>query len=196
MQQGQRTFRISRHWWRSSTRWFNRSYQKANRWPGRFVELADHWWRTRKRRYDRGPVYMAMILALWFTSISMILIGPVPDSSISELSSSTQRMLSISLFLGSSICLIGASSGSRYFLDSWKITKSYQWAIIGMPFIATSIGFYGYAVYVHTPNWASALGATLAPLLGMGGCFNSIFIWLESRRIEANVATITAREEQ
>lgn len=125
----------------------------------------------------------------------MILLGPVPDSSISELSATTQKMLSLSLFVGSAICLFGSATGSRFFFRNWKRTKSYQYAVVGMPFVATSIMFYGYAVYVHTPNWISAVGATLGPLLGVGGVINSTFVWLESRRIRDKVEAIRSGDD-
>lgn len=154
------------------------------------------WWShaSDERRYDHGPMYVTTMLALWFTSISMILLGPTPTGPISDLSEITQIMLSDLLLMGSTTCLIGSASGTHLLFRKWKRTRCYNWGIVGIPMVCTTIIFYGYAVAVNTQNFASALGGTLGPFLGIGCAVNGFYLWLEIRRIERNVEKLKQLE--
>ena len=158
----------------------------------------DRWWSksVSDRRIDRGPMYVAVIIALWCSGLSMSILGPSPKSTISELSEATQNLLALMLVLSSSICVIGSLSGSRYFLRRWPRRRSYSWALSALPIICSCLAFYGYAALAHTPNWPSALGGLLAPMLGWGSAVNWIFLVLETRRISRNVDTIVAIRNQ
>lgn len=157
----------------------------------------DEWWEGRfaVRRYDRGPMYICMMIAVMLTAISIIILGPVPESSISELSSDLQKTLSTILLIGGVTCTIGSLLGSRFFFPGFSVVRSYGIGLIGIPLVASSMFFYGYAVMINTNNFASALGGTFAPLLGIGAAMNGVYFLLEIRRIQRNMEAIQAAED-
>lgn len=189
---------FSRHWARRSNNW----WWKRSRWhswhsQGTAMNRLDIWWlkkETTGPRYDRGPMYMCMMIALLCSSISLFLWGPVPGSNIQkDLSQFTQILLAGMLMLGSSICLFGAASGSLV-AKKWSRRQSYNCGIAGMPAVLASLIFYTWAIYAGSTNIASGLGATLSPLLAIGTILNGLIFWLEKRRIQRNIHKIIQTE--
>lgn len=153
------------------------------------ITKLDTWWEEHSagRRYDRGPMYFWMMLASFLTSISMILTGPVPNGSISELTFLEQSVLSWVLFLGSGLSVFSAMTGSRFWFPNWSRVKSYGMGLIGVPLVTSAYLFYAYAIVLGTENWQSALGGTLVPCLALGAAINGVYFFLEIRRIQRNV---------
>jgi hypothetical protein len=162
------------------------------------IERLDGWWTRHSdfRRYDRGPMYLTMMIALMFSAVSMLIQGPVPGSNLEELSEITQTMLALFLFAGSGLCVFGATVGSKYWFPRWGRIRSYRVGICGVPAVVTSLGFYSYAIYAGAVNVASALGGTLGPLMTLGTLINGFYFYLETRRIERNIVLVKKIEGQ
>jgi hypothetical protein len=156
------------------------------------VNNLDEWWKKRSafRRYDRSAVYVGALVGTLCTGLSQIIVGPVPDGGISELSRDVQIFLSWELFLGAGMALTGSFSGSRYFLPLWTRTRSYNIGMAAAPLIAVSMIYYAYAIWVSSKNFASALGSTLSPAVAVAILINAGYLWLELRRIKRNANII------
>ena len=142
------------------------------------------------RRHDHGPMYVTMMIACFLTAVSMILLGPIPNSAISELSSLTQAILSWMLLVGAVLCLCGASIGSHFFFPRCSRRIAYQIAVIGIPLVVACMVFYSYAVMLNAGGFYASLGSSLGALLGLGAAINGVNFVLEIRRIERNLVTI------
>lgn len=142
-------------------------------------QSLDNWWTNQapRHRLDRGPTYICNMIPIWLYSLSTILFGPVPNSSVAELPDYIQIMLSLCIFMGATICLYGTC---RPGLDP---RFSYKLGYSAAP--ATSLGLfvYGWAIISGTPNWTSALGGLVGPFMGLGAALNAIGFWLEIRRL-------------
>ncbi|AKU45332.1 hypothetical protein MADRUGA_42 [Mycobacterium phage Madruga] len=153
------------------------------------IEYLDAWWEknSSQRRYDRGPMYFWVMFASLLTAISMILTGPIPNGSISELNESEQIILAWTLLVGATISTFASLTGSRFLFPHWTRVKSYSVGLIGVPLVSSSFSFYAYALYINTANITSGLSGTLVPCLALGSAINGVYFFLEIRRIQRNV---------
>lgn len=157
------------------------------------ARVLDDWWglQAPKHRLDRGPSYICNMIPIWLYSLSTILFGPVPNSSVAELPDYLQMMLAFCIFMGATICLYGTikpRADPRY---------SYRLGYSAAP--ATSIGLfvYGWAIINDTPNWTSAFAGLVGPFMGIGALLNALGFWLEIRRLNRVDAVLKlAGEEQ
>jgi hypothetical protein len=117
----------------------------------------------------------------------MAIVGPVPDSVISEIPNNLQDALSILMFVGASFALTGSLMGSWFFFPRANKITMYRLGIIGTPAIAASLAFYGWAIVNGTPSFTSAMAGMMSPSLCVSAIVNSIFLGLEIRRIKRNL---------
>lgn len=152
--------------------------------PRRLTRL-DRWWarRAQKRRIDRNAGNMFMLVGLILPSLSIILQGPTPNSALDDMPSNLQITMCVWIFLGCSIKLHGAVSGSRWYFPDAKLTSCYRWGYIGAPIATAGALVYGYFILSGTPTFLSALGGVSTPLFGIGISVQAFLYWLESRRI-------------
>jgi hypothetical protein len=99
-------------------------------------------------------------------------------------------MLALTLFIGSTIALVGVATGTRFFRPRIDPRRAYRLGIAGAPAYAASLAVYGWAIIAGTPSWPSALGGVLGPLIGLGALINAFTFWLEVRRIDHGVAKL------
>ncbi|AXH46871.1 membrane protein [Mycobacterium phage Aminay] len=153
---------------------------------------VDRWWSrvASDRRIDHGPMYVFVTTAMMLISLSLMLVGPVPKSSLAGLSEATQDLLAIALFLGSATCFNGLASGTRFWRPKANKLSCYQLGIAGTPAVFGSLVVYGWATIAATTSWVSAVSGVLPPAIALGAITNGITFWLEVRRIRRNMATI------
>jgi vacuolar-type H+-ATPase subunit I/STV1 len=139
------------------------------------------------KRLDHGPMYMCVMFALLMVSMSMIAVGPVPNSVVDELSNSTQDLLALCIFVGSAICVTGITLGTRFLRRGIDIRRCYILQICGMPAVTVSLWVYGWAIIHGTESWTSALGGVMGPMIGLGALINAVTFVREIRRINRNI---------
>jgi hypothetical protein len=149
----------------------------------------DSWWtdHEKTRRYDHGPMYVCMMLALSLSGASLFLWGPAEGSSLAQLDKVMQLFFAGMLMFGSFICLLGSATGTKYFFKNCNQRRSYRIGIAGLPTVVTSLVFYTISIYSAAQNIQSSLGGTLTPLLCVGAALNGVYFQLEVRRIERNL---------
>lgn len=145
------------------------------------------------RRIDRNPSYFCCHLGLNLFALSMILVGPLPDSPLKDSSQFVQDCFSYFLFFGTLICMMGCLVGSKYFFPKVHRRTGYRIGIIGNPTVVGAIFYYGATYVGQVHNWSSTLAAGFGPVLGAALLINAFFFWLEIRRINQNMHVIHRR---
>jgi hypothetical protein len=150
------------------------------------VVSLDVWWehKSGELRLDHYPANLCLLIGLICSSLSIILIGPVPNSRLTLMSPDLQILMCICIFIGCLIKLHGVLAHSRYWFPNISLKHCYQLGYNGAPIGAAGLFVYGFYLLEGTQNWLSALGTILTPLLGLGILLQGGVYWLESRRIE------------
>lgn len=149
------------------------------------IAAADLWWRSKPdRRLDRYPANLCLLFGLVFASLSILLIGPTPNSRLTLMSPDLQMMMCACIFGGCIIKIHGLLSHSRFYFPHTPLKQCYQFGYNGAPIASAGLFVYGFYLLEGTPNWTSALGTLLTPLLGLGVLLQGVAYWLEARRIE------------
>lgn len=155
----------------------------------------DNWWSRHTRRYDRGPVYVSVMISVVCYAISASITGPVPGSPINPiLSPLTQDMMSMCILIGGSLCLLGTSVGSKHFFPKVSLKRAYTLGVIGVPMLAVGLVVYGVALTLGYSSFTAALGGVLGPLIAVGDIVQAFFLFLEIRRINRNIPLVVAVE--
>ncbi|AYN57982.1 membrane protein [Mycobacterium phage Fowlmouth] len=125
-------------------------------------------------RLDHGRMYVCVVVGLFLTSLSMIVLGPLPDSTISNLNEFTQTSMAFVLFLGSLSCIIGMSRGTRFFFPRADLRDSYLIAKWSIPGVVASLGTYVIAILVNYGSiWLSALSGSIGASIVIGSLWNA-----------------------
>lgn len=150
------------------------------------IWAIDRWWemQSRKHRLDRNPANLCMLVGLMLSSLSIILKGPSPNSSLVSMSENLQIAMCACIFVGLGIKLYGLLIGSRWFRSSVSLRCAYQKGYQGAPVASAGMFVYGFYLIENTHDWTSAIGAVLTPLLGLGVLLQGGLYWIETRRIE------------
>lgn len=131
-------------------------------------------WFQRPTRLDHGRMYMCVMMGLWMTSTSMILVGPVPNSTISNLNTFTQVSMACVLWIGSALCIFGYLSGTRHFRRKTDLRDCYQLAKWSVPAIGVSLGTYVWSIFSSYGNLLlSALGGSIGASILVGSLWNA-----------------------
>lgn len=163
------------------------------------------------KRIDHGPMYVCVMCALFCVALSMMYIGPVPNSAISTLSPYTQSVLSLCMFVGSAICLYGAMLGSfvdpvynakRLYRQMRRrppppvvdLRRPYWLALAGLPAVIISLTTYSWVIITETTNWPSAFGNALAVFIALASFLHGLRFQMEIRRINANLPRLIAEK--
>lgn len=163
--------------------------------PRRLTRL-DRWWleRAQHRRIDRNAGNFCMLLGLMLPSMSIILQGPVPTSTLNDMPAILQVTMCTWIFFGCGLKVHGVLCGSRWYFPKTSLAKAYIWGCVGAPVATTGALVYGYYILSGTPNFLSALGGVSTPMFGLGISIQAFFYWLEARRISRNERLLTRRE--
>jgi hypothetical protein len=137
-------------------------------------------------RLDHGRMYMCVTVGLWITSLSLILVGPVPNSTISNLNVFTQMSMAVVMFLGSTAKIIGFLRGTRFLRPDADIRDSYliaMWAILATN---TGLSVYVIAIFMNYGNFLlSTMGGSLGLSMVIGALWNAWDFRSEIHRINA-----------
>lgn len=150
------------------------------------VATLDLWWEEKRDhlRLDHYPANLCLLFGLIFASLSILLIGPTPSSNLMLMSDDLQIAMCACIFIGCMIKIQGVLSGSRFWFPRMSYRRCYQLGYNGAPIASAGLFVYGFFLLQGTPNWTSALGTVLTPLLGLGVLLQGGVYWLEARRIE------------
>lgn len=141
------------------------------------------------KRLDHGRMYMCIVWALLVWSVASLVVGPIPNSTISELPQSVQSILSLVLFLGAMVKLIGIYSGGRWFMPHTDIRTSYRYAVAAMPAVSGPLIVYVGTIVdtYHYQFWLSALAGALGMGIIAGSMWNAWDFLQEIKRIDRGV---------
>lgn len=140
----------------------------------------------RPKRIDHGRTYMCVIMGMLFWSLSLLMIGPVPNSTIDELSDYVQNILAASIFVGSFVCCVGCLTGTMVCLPKADVRLSYKFALWGIPAIAGSVGTYVWAIIHDSGNgtfWTSVCASSMSMFVCIGIVWNGLDLVFEIKRL-------------
>lgn len=142
-------------------------------------------------RKDHGPMYICVIIGLFLWSLSLLIAGPIRYSILDELNDTAQNILGVSIFLGSSMCLIGILLGTRFIRPKIDIRLCYAWGAAGTPAVSIAVWVYFWAV-VHgsVSPVLSGMSGALSLMIPLGAVWNAVYLWRERRRIERNIPRV------
>jgi hypothetical protein len=121
-------------------------------------------WKYRPARLDHSRFYVTTMFALLLSCISLLMIGPTPNSSISSLDKATQLSLATVLFIGITTCCIGIVSGTRIFRRHADIRDCCMLSVYATPSNVVALGTYIAAIgnTYHWSLWSFNIGAACA----------------------------------
>ncbi|AVD99647.1 membrane protein [Mycobacterium phage Cuke] len=139
-------------------------------------------------RLDHGRMYMCVTVGLFLTSLSMIMLGPLPNSTISRLSEFTQTSMAYVLSLCSATCLVGIFRGTRFFMPRADLRDSYLMAKWSIPGIGASLGTYVVAIFVNYGSiWLSTVSGSIGASILIGSLWNGWDFANEIDRLDAEL---------
>lgn len=150
-----------------------------------------------RTRLDHGRMYMWIMGGLFTLSMGLVIYGPIPNTSLSELPNDVQNLLNLAMFLGSSICIYGILRG-EYGLVARKgdIRVSYNLAISGAPAVVASLGTYCYALFDAGNFVPSALSAVISVAI-IGGTIQNVWDFRNERnRITRNIELLRKQQNE
>ncbi|ABD58453.1 gp37 [Mycobacterium phage PBI1] len=140
------------------------------------------------RRIDHGRMYVSCMMGLWVWSLSLLVIGPVPNSTIDELTDYVQNILASCIFIGSFVCLCGIAIGTKYVLPKADIRLCYRFSLWGIPALAGSVGTYAWAIAHNTGSfWVSAYAASIGTFICLGIVWNGLDLLFEIARLNEEI---------
>lgn len=162
-------------------------------------------------RRDHHPMYWPVIVGCGSISLSMLAIGPVPNSTISEMSDWMQQLMAFTMLMGSIVTLYGICLGTVFdpllgFKLLWRtlrrrkprwptadIRRAYAWNAAGLPAITTSLTSYAWAIVDKEAHWTSAAGSGLCIGIALGGFLTTTMFIAEIWRISSRMPALYRR---
>lgn len=149
-------------------------------------------WFEKPVRLDHGRMYMCVMVGLFLTSASMLIVGPVPNSTISNLNYFTQQSMALVMWLGSGMCIYGFLCGTRCFRPKADIRDSYLMAKWSMAAIGVSLGTYVVAIFINYGDLIlSTIGGSIAASILVGGFWNAWDFANEVDRLDDELGNVT-----
>ena len=138
------------------------------------------------KRLDHSRMYICTMFGLFFLSLSLLVIGPIPDSTLAGMDDWTQIMLSVCVLVGSLICIVGILLGTRIFRPKADIRICYQIGQWGIVSICISMLFYVIGVVGHVgPHfWGLTLSSALGLAILIGCAWVAIDFEYETERLD------------
>ena len=115
-------------------------------------------------RIDHEGYVPEMWVGLLATSLYMVQVGPI----IPNLSDYIEAWVTLGMFVGSVICLIGVVLGTKWFFPKVRRRVSYIIELVGLPIIILSLGALTYASVDSSQLVLTALGGGLGLCLEIG----------------------------
>lgn len=150
------------------------------------IQSLDIWWAVTAdcRRLDHAPANACMIVGLMLSTMSILLQGPSPNSTLEGMTPDLQMFMCLCIFVGLGIKLHGALAHTRFFRRNMPLRKCYEYGYRGAPLASSGLFVYSWYIISNTVGWLSALGSVLVGFLGFGILLQGMAYWLESRRLE------------
>lgn len=147
-------------------------------------------WKGGRDRLDRDPFYMCLMWALFVGGLLMLFGGSIHPSTIDAMDDVMQRAVAFLLCFGTGTCILGFTSGTRWFRPRADLRDCYRMAVIATPANVSTLAVYAAAVG-NTYHWNLRLFG-----LGAGGILavltaHLLMAWVlywEARRLDARVA--------
>lgn len=76
-------------------------------------------------RLDRHDTYVGILIYVWLAAVGIYLL-PIGTGTIGAMDPQQQKLLSVCMFLGSTLCMIGSAMGTP---TNIKITKPFRWVL-------------------------------------------------------------------
>lgn len=135
------------------------------------------------KRLDHSRMYICTMFGLFFLSLSLLIIGPIPGSVLDKW---TQIMLSVCTLVGSLICIVGIVLGTRVFRPKADIRICYQIGQWGIVSICASMFFYVIGVIDKVGHlfWGSTLSSALGLAILIGCAWVAIDFEYETERLD------------
>jgi hypothetical protein len=156
------------------------------------LEIAWSEW-SKKRRIDSNFGNLFMLVGLMAPALSIVMNGPVPSSSLADMSDLLQILMCTFMFIGCGTKLFGALAGRRWFFNRMPLWTCYRLGVTGAFFASPAGWVYGYYLFNNTPNAWSAVAAVSTPCFATGIALQAVLYWLEARRLERNMAIGVAK---
>lgn len=127
-------------------------------------------------RVDHSRMYICINVGLIPLAFSLLIVGPVPESTLDYTPFWTQVALAVGILVGSSICLFGIIRGTKLYKPEGDIRVSYAIAKWGILSNAFAMAFYVVSVVFNQGQfWAS----TLTTMLGGAICIGMLWVGLD-----------------
>lgn len=148
-----------------------------------------------KGRIDHSRMYICTMFGLFFLSLSLLMVGPIPGSVLADMSAWTQAMLAVCNLVGSTICISGIMLGTRFFRPKTDIRVCYQIGEWGIVSICSSMFFYVLGVIGHVKGvfWGSALSSALGFAILIGCAWLAIDFEYETDKLDKKFRTEITR---
>lgn len=125
------------------------------------------WIHTEKHdRVDRETMYLWVHAGLMFLGLGISL-KPIPQGVLHDMTRDGFRALAILILAGSTLCLIGAAMGSRWFLPSARVDRRvpYAFAAFGQVSVVSSL-FFADLMTIENADLVGTLGGSLTFAIG------------------------------
>lgn len=139
-------------------------------------------------RLDHGRMYMCVTVGLWVFSLSLLIIGPISASTLTEVHNGTQKAMAFVMLLGTTIKIHGFLSGTKAFMHKRDLRDAYlqaMWAIV-----ATNVGlavYIGILVAQHKWSIFSVFAGSVGMSMVVGAIWNAWDFRNEVHRLNAMV---------
>lgn len=177
--------------------WFKRGERQPS---GKFAPVSStqqrelettvsRYWKSHRGRPDRAPFYVCMMWSLFVGGLIMLIGGPIHPSTIDAMDATLQRGMAAMLCLGTGLCIVGFTRGTRYLGPNADLRDCYQMAVVATPANVSTLAVYAMAVG-NTVHWDLRLFG-----LGAGGilavmCAHLLMAWdlhQEVKRLDERV---------
>lgn len=139
-------------------------------------------------RIDHSRSYLAVTLGLWLMSISLIVIGAAPQSSIDKLNSSTHQLMAGIIFLGTTAQIHGSLCGTRYFFPDRDIRDCYYQALWAILPVNVALLVYVWTLFdKYGPMAFSVFGASVGLSIILGNLWSTWDFKIEIERLNSLV---------
>lgn len=133
-------------------------------------------------------MYMTVTVGLWLTALSLLLVGPSPSSTVSQLNYATQMAMAAVIFFGTSVKIHGFLSGTRLLMPKRDLRDCYAqaaWAVI-----ATNVGlgvYVGSIIVYYNDFLLSVLGGSIGIAMIVGALWNAWDFYTEIYRLTSTL---------
>jgi hypothetical protein len=136
-------------------------------------------------RIDHSRMYICTNIGLISFAFSLLIVGPIPNTTLANTDFWSQQLLAACVIVGSSTCLLGTIRGTRLYKPDGDIRISYSIAKWGILSNAFSMVFYVISVMMNNGQfWASALTTSLGGMICVGMLWIGLDFEIETEKLD------------